>query len=65
VAFDTDILQRLQRLKKLEALLAEVKKRTIRHGDGVFEWRLDDYPDVGRNLTAALDETPGKYKEVK
>lgn len=65
MAWDTDLVTRLQKLKRLEALLTSVKEKTERLGDGSFGWKVEDYPEIARALVRAMDDVPGKYREVK
>ena len=65
MAWDTDIVTRLQKLKKLEKLLGGVKEKTARMGGVAFGWKEEDYQQIARDLIAAMDEVPGKYREVQ
>lgn len=65
MAWDTDLVSRLQKLKRLEARLTKVKEVTARKGDAAFGWKEEDYPEIARALVAAMDEVPGKYREVQ
>ena len=62
---DLNLVTRLQKLKKLERLLGGVKEKTARMGGVAFGWKEEDYPQIARDLIAAMDEVPGKYREVQ